>query len=345
MAGRPRRERTEWSPTRTPIRSPPTARRRRRTPTSARKDIDTHLREIAEIARPTADEGHVSENHDALGGADPDGFAIALIENDGTEHLEGDVDQRFPIQSISKVFALVLAMQKVDRVAAVADEIWSRISREPSGDPFNSLVQLEHEKGIPRNPMINAGALVVDDILLDHCSDPTAEITALVSELSGEEVEANPEVAQMERETSHRNLALANLMADFGNINHSVDDVLDLYIHQCSLAMSTRMLARAVRFLANDGVDPASGKRVLSDALARRVTAVMLTCGTYDAAGAFAFDVGLPCKSGVAGGIIAVVPNQLGAAVWSPSLDDTGNSHAGRVALHHLAERLDLSIF
>ncbi|MEX0836255.1 MAG: glutaminase A, partial [Nitriliruptor sp.] len=268
-----------------------------------------------------------------------------LIENDGTEHLEGDVDQVFPIQSISKAFALTLAMQKVDRVSAVADEIWARIGREPSGDPFNSLVQLEHEKGIPRNPMINAGALVVDDILLDHCSDPTAEITALVSELAGGDIGTNHEVAQMERDTSHRNLAVANLMADFGNIRNPVDEVLALYVHQCSLSMSTRQLARAVRFLSNDGVDPASGKRVLSDGLARRVTALMLTCGTYDAAGAFAFDVGLPCKSGVAGAIMAVVPNRLGAAVWSPALDDTGNSHAGRVALHHLAERFDLSIF
>jgi glutaminase len=309
------------------------------------KDIDTILREVAEGARPTASDGHVSEKPEALGNTDPNGFAIALIEHDGTEHVEGDVDVCFPIQSISKVFALVLAMQKVDATSAVSEELWSRIGREPSGDPFNSLVQLEREKGIPRNPMINAGALVVDDVLLDFCDDPKRQLFELLSELAGEEVQADPEIRQMERDTSYRNLSLANLMAAFGNLKNPVDEVLDLYIEQCSASMSTRQLARCVRFLANDGVDPASGRRVLSEPLARRVNAIMLTCGTYDAAGAFAFDVGLPCKSGVAGGIMAAVPDRLGAAVWSPPLDDTGNSHAGRVALHHLAEALDLSIF
>jgi glutaminase len=309
------------------------------------KDIDTILREVAEHARPVADDGHVSEKPEALGDTDPDGFALALIEHDGTEHVEGDVDVCFPIQSISKVFALVLAMMKVDATSAVSDELWSRIGREPSGDPFNSLVQLEREKGIPRNPMINAGALVVDDVLIDFCDDPHGQLFELLSDLAGEEITADEKIAEMERETSHRNLALANLMAAFGNLKNPVHDVLELYIQQCSASMSTRQLARACRFLANDGVDPASGRRILSEPLARRVNAIMLTCGTYDAAGAFAFDVGLPCKSGVAGGIMAVVPDRLGAAVWSPPLDDTGNSHAGRVALHHLTEALDLSIF
>jgi glutaminase len=308
-------------------------------------DVDRIVREIAEVARPEAGDGHVSENAAALGGADPEGFAVALTDLEGGEHLDGQVDDRFPIQSISKVFALVLAMQRIDRTAAVADELWTRVGREPSGDPFNSMVQLEHERGIPRNPMINAGALVVDDVLIDFCDDPHASLHELVSELAGEEIESDPEIAELERSTSHRNLALANLMASFDNLRNPVHDVLDLYIDQCAMSMSTRTLSRAIRFLANDGVDPASGHRVLSDALARRVTAIMLTCGTYDAAGAFAFDVGLPCKSGVGGGIVAVVPDRYGAAVWSPPLDATGNSHAGRVALHHLAERMDLSIF
>lgn len=316
-------------------------------PDEPRTDIDTVMREAAEVGRKAATGGEVDLDDAKLGasGEHEDAFAIVLSELDGTDHAHGDADQCFPIQSISKVFALVLAMQKVAATSKVADELWSRVNREPSGDPFNSLVQLEHEKGIPRNPMINAGALVVDDVLLTFCDDPKQQITDLMSELCGEEVGVDPVVAEAELEGAHRNLAVGNLMASFGNLTHDVTDVLDVYVHQCALAMSTRQLARATRFLANDGVDPATGRRVLPDFLARRVTSLMLTCGTYDAAGAFAFEVGLPCKSGVAGGIVAVVPDEMGVCVWSPPLDETGNSRGGREALHVLAEQLHLSIF
>ncbi|WP_211262253.1 glutaminase [Nitriliruptor alkaliphilus] len=315
-------------------------------PTEPRTDLDAVMEEAAAAGREAAAEGEVDTSDPKLGSTcSPDAFAITLAELDGTDHVLGDVDVRFPIQSISKMFALVLAMQKVDRTSLVSDELWARIGREPSGDPFNSLVQLEHEKGIPRNPMINAGALVIDDVLVEFCDDPKRQLTELVSELAEDEIEVDPVVADAELESSHRNLAVANLMASFGNLRNPVMDVLEVYVHQCALAMSTRQLAHAVRFLANDGVDPASGRRVLPDILARRVNSLMLTCGTYDAAGAFAFEVGLPCKSGVAGGIVGVVPDQMGVCVWSPALDDTGNSHGGRVALHELAEKLHLSIF
>jgi glutaminase len=316
-------------------------------PDEPRTDIDAVMREAAEVGRKAAARGEVDPGDRKLGAAaqHEDAFAIALSELDGTDHLHGDVDECFPIQSISKMFALVLAMQKVDATSEVADELWSRVNREPSGDPFNSLVQLEHEKGIPRNPMINSGALVVDDVLLTFCDDPKQQMTDLLSELCGDEVSVDPVVAGAEIEDAHRNLAVANLMASFGNLEHDVTDVLDVYVHQCALSMSTKQLARATRFLANDGVDPATGKRILPDFLARRVNSLMLTCGTYDAAGAFAFEVGLPCKSGVAGGIVAVVPDEMGACVWSPALDETGNSRGGREALHVLAEQLHLSIF
>jgi glutaminase len=316
-------------------------------PEQPRTDLDAVMEEAAEVGRKAATDGTVDVDDRALGAASKhrDAFGIVMAELDGTEHAHGDTDECFPIQSISKMFALVLAMQKVDATSAVADELWSRVNREPSGDPFNSLVQLEHEKGIPRNPMINSGALVVDDILLSFCDDPKQQMTDLLSELAGESVEPDPEVAGAELESAHRNLAVANLMASFGNLRHPVEEVLDLYVHQCALSMSTRQLARATRFLANDGIDPASGDPVLSDVLSRRVNSLMLTCGTYDAAGAFAFEVGLPCKSGVAGGIVGVVPDRMGVCVWSPALDDTGNSRGGREALHVLAEQLHLSIF
>lgn len=311
-------------------------------PTTA--DRHEVLAQVADIARPTASEGEVADYIPALAEADPEAFALALSDLDGTEHAYGDADQPFAIQSISKVFSLVLAMQEADAHEGVSQELWSRVGREPSGDPFNSLVQLEHERGIPRNPMINAGALVVDDVLLDHCPDPKKAMIDLVELLAQEPVEVDMDVLRSEQGSMHRNRAMANLLAAFDNLTHDVDDVLDNYVHACSVAMTTRQLARSMRFLANDGVEPETGTRVLSGELAKRVAAIMFTCGTYDAAGEFAFSVGLPCKSGVAGGIVGLVPRRLGLCVWSPPLDPSGNSLAGRVALHELSQRLDLSV-
>jgi glutaminase len=308
-------------------------------------DLDHVLRTATRKARPHATKGEVASYIPTLADADPESFAMAAVEMDGTEHVTRDADVPFPIQSISKVFSLVLAMQKAGEAKGIQKELWRRVGREPSGDPFNSLVQLEHDKGVPRNPMINAGALVVDDVLLDHCDDPTAEALELLEEPTGEELEIDDRVVEAEGRTSHRNRAMANLMADFGNLTSSVDDVLDSYTKQCGILMSSRQLARATRFLAYDGVDPASGRQVVPGTVARRVAALMLTCGTYDAAGEFAFNVGLPCKSGVAGSIIALVPERMGVCVWSPPLDKSGNSLAGRVALHELSADLNLTIF
>lgn len=307
--------------------------------------ISEAIRAAAEAARPAAARGEVADYIPQLRELDPDHFGLAIIELDGTEHVEGDVDVPFAIQSMSKVFALILAMQQFGGERAVRREIWERVGREPSGDPFNSLVQLEHECGIPRNPMINAGALVIADLLIEHCDDPVEDMLELVRELTGETIIMDPATAAAEEEFSHRNRAMGSLMAAFDNLENDLDKVLDVYNKQCSIMMSARQIARAVRFLANDGTDPATGRQILSAPLARRVLAVMLTCGTYDAAGEFAFSVGLPCKSGVAGGIMAVAPDHSGICVWSPPLDPAGNSLAGRVALHDLTDRLDLSIF
>jgi glutaminase len=308
-------------------------------------DLDAVLREVAEVARPTAAQGSVAAYLPSMAELDPDAFGLAVVEMDGAEHAVGDADESFAIQSISKVFALVLAMQEAGAGQGVGKELWERVGREPSGDPFNSLVQLEHERGIPRNPMINAGALVVCDVLLDHCDDARQSTIDLLSELTGEPIGVDDQVLIQEGRTGHRNRSMAFLMSSFGNINNDIDDVLDVYVHQCAVSMTARQLARAVRFLANDGVDPATGRRVLSAPLARRVAAIMLTCGAYDSAGEFAFNIGIPCKSGVAGGIIGAATGELGVCVWSPPLDSTGNSHAGRVALHELSERLGLSRF
>jgi glutaminase len=308
-------------------------------------DLDGLLADIAESARPRASEGEPADYIPMLEDVPDDSFGFAVVEMDGTEHVAGDVDVPFPIQSISKVFALVLAMQKADQSAGVDNELWERVGREPSGDPFNSLVQLEHEKGIPRNPMINSGAIVIDDVLLDHCEDAKASMRSLVEDLTGEPIRYDDAVLSGEGGRGHRNLAMAYLMSSFGNLRHDPHEVLDVYIHQCAVMLTTRQLARAIRFLGNGGVDPASGTRILSPGLSRRVAALMLTTGTYDSAGEFAFNVGIPCKSGVAGGIVGIVAGELGVCVWSPPLDPSGNSLAGRVALHELSDRLGLSLF
>lgn len=308
-------------------------------PTTSPPALGPLLEQIAQEVRPRAREGTQADYIPALADEDPDRFALATCGLDGEEHAVGDADTAFPIQSIGKLFALTLALQKV------GDDLWERVGKEPSGDPFNSLVQLEHDEGIPRNPMINAGALVVCDVLVEQCGDPRAEMRELMSTLCGEPVELDDDVIESEGRTGHRNTSMAYLMSAFGNVRTSVEQVMETYVHECAIRMTSRQLARAVRFLANDGVDPGSGDRVVSELLARRINAVMLTTGTYDSAGQFAYEVGIPCKSGVAGAIVGNVPGRLGVCTWSPPLDASGNSRAGRVALHLLAERADLSVF
>lgn len=296
------------------------------------------LEEVLADVRSLAEEAARSEPEDPEQ-PDPRCLALATCDLQGVELHAGDADQGFPIQSVVKVFALTLALAKV------GDDLWERVGKEPSGDPYNSLVLLEREQGVPSNPLINAGALVVADVLVATCPDPRQELLDLLALLSGETVEIDQEALQAEEERSHRNRASAHLMSSFENLNAPVDQVIDLYAQACSVRMSARQLARAMRFLAHDGVEPASGERVVSEPLARRLNAVMLTCGTYDSAGEFAYEVGFPCKSGIAGAIVGDVPDRLGVCAWSPPLDENGNSHVGRVALHLLAERADLSIF
>lgn len=252
----------------------------------------------------------------------------------------GHADEPFSIQSISKIFTITLALQH-----GRDDQLWSRVGREPSGDPFNSIVLLEREHGVPRNPFINAGAIVVADVLSSVFSDPVEPLCSLVSELTGVEVGVDATVAASEAATGFRNRSLANLMRSFGNLDGDVEQVLDVYFRQCSLAMSARQLARATRYLANDGVDPTTGRVVLDPLDARRINALMLMAGTYDAAGAFAYEIGIPCKSGVGGGIVGIVPDRASVCAWSPPLDSTGNSLAGRAALASFIGRSGLSVF
>jgi glutaminase len=297
----------------------------------------------AEVRPRLGQQGAVASYIPALARVPARQFGIALATCESLEAAAGDADLPFSIQSISKVFTLALAMR------AIGPRLWERIGREPSGNPFNSLVQLETEKGVPRNPFINAGAIAVADRLVSQFDDPKAEILALMSGLCGEPIGFDEEVARSEADTGYRNVALANFMKGFGKLDNDVETVLDVYFHQCALRMSCRQLARAAGFLCRDGRHPRGPDvfpgDLLSERQARRINALMLTCGTYDAAGEFAFRIGLPCKSGVGGGIIAVVPDRLSLCVWSPALDPTGNSLLGRAALEAFVTKTGLSVF
>ena len=276
----------------------------------------------------------------ALAKADPRAFGMALTTVGGAQASIGAAAQRFSLQSISKVFTLTLALE------AIGQDLWRRVGREPSGNPFNSLI--EHELGIPRNPLINAGAIVATDVLVSrHGSDGALDaIVGLIRTVSrDQDVGVNREVAESERAWGHRNAALANFMKSFGNLDNRPDEVLDVYFRQCAIELDCIGLSRAMVFLAASGRDPASGQEIVSAQRARRINALMLTCGHYDASGDFAFRVGLPGKSGVGGGIAAVAPGALAAAVWSPGLNRHGNSLVGTLALEELSRITGHSIF
>jgi glutaminase len=305
-------------------------------------DLSAIVADIAAEMAAAPDRGRVADYIPPLAGVDPARFGIAVIEMDGTCHLAGDAEEAFSIQSISKVFALTLAL------GHVGDQLWRRVGVEPSGSAFNSIVQLEAEHGIPRNPFINAGAIVVADVLLGRHEPREAigEILRFVRALAGDDsIVIDRAVAEAELATGHRNMALASYMRSFGNIHHAVERTLGVYFHQCALAMSCRQLALAGRYLMAAGANPGTGRQMVSRLRARRINALMMTCGHYDGSGEFAFRVGLPGKSGVGGGILAVAPGRASIAVWSPGLNARGNSQLGTLALERLVQRTGWSAF
>ncbi len=306
-------------------------------------DYQAVLNEIAEEIKPFVGQGKVADYIPALAEADPNRFAMSVTLFDGTHYAVGDADTLFSVQSISKVFTFTLALK------AYGFELYRRVGREPSGNPFNSLVQLEYEHGIPRNPFINAGAIVVTDALISHYGSvarASKEILGFVREIAADGIiESDKEVTESEMQHGFRNRALANLMRSFGNLENDVLEVVHTYFEHCAIAMNTRTLSRAMLYLANHGEDPLSGKAFLTPQQAKRINAVMLTCGHYDASGDFAFRVGLPGKSGVGGGIVAVIPKKMGICVWSPALNEQGNSLAGTKALELFTTKTGYSIF
>lgn len=298
------------------------------------------LEEIYAEVHPEIGKGKVANYIPALKNTDPNQFGISVCSINQEISSVGDTHKSFSIQSISKVFTLTLAFQ------LLGDMLWKRVGKEPSGNPFNSLIQLEKEKGIPRNPFINAGALVITDILISLLENPKKQLLMFIQELcNSTNIHYDPVIAQSEKEQGFTNAALVNYMKSHGNIQNNVDEVLDLYFHQCSILMNCEQLAKSFLFLANHGILPHSGKQILTHSQAKRLNAIMLSCGLYDQAGDFAYLVGLPGKSGVAGGISAIMPEQLSITVWSPALNRHGNSHAGLKALELFTTKTGISIF
>ncbi len=299
------------------------------------------LEQILDEVRPLLGQGNVASYIPALAKVPANQLGIAVCTSEGELFTAGDAQTRFSIQSISKVLSLTIAMTRYSE-----QDLWQRVGKDPSGQPFNSLVQLEMEHGIPRNPFINAGALVVCDMLQSRLSAPRQRMLALVRQLSGvDTIHYDRQVATSEFEHSARNAAIAWLMKSFDNFDNDVSTVLENYFHYCALSMNCEELAKCFRYL----ISPELCNVLFGDELNSRqvshINALMMTSGMYNAAGEFAWRVGLPAKSGVGGGIIAIVPGKMSIAVWSPELDQFGNSLAGTAMLQHISDRLGFSVF
>ncbi|MFC3283938.1 glutaminase B [Litchfieldella rifensis] len=294
------------------------------------------VEEINERARTKLGIGRVADYIPALAERDANKFGIAICTNEGEIYAAGDALEPFSIQSISKVFLLTLSLR------VYGNALWERVGLNPSGMPFNSLTQLEAERGKPRNPFINAGAIVVADRLVSAFATPSKHLQDVARKLSGNEsILIDRRVLESEWQHRSRNAAMAYLMKAFDNIDNDVDHVLHSYFSCCSLSMSCIDLAIALNYLAADGHAHATGEPFIAPDLARRINSIMVTSGMYDAAGDFAYRVGLPAKSGVGGGIVAIVPGKFSVCAWSPALDENGNSVAAQYALELLASEMD----
>lgn len=298
--------------------------------------LDGIYNEVSQIENT----GKIADYIPELAKIDENKYGIALIDKHQNVFSKGDALENFSIQSISKVITTSLIFSKI------GNDLWKRVGYEPSGNAFNSLIQLEYEKGIPRNPFINAGALVIADLMLDHFENPKEYFLEFVRELSeNPTINYNQKVVQSELENGYRNAALVNFIKSFDNIKHQPEEVLDFYYHQCSVEMSCVDLAKCFQVFANNGIIPKSNSKFLTSSQCKRMNALMQMCGFYDQAGEFTFKVGLPGKSGVGGGVVAIFPNQYTVAVWSPKLNKKGNSFYGLETLERLTTITETSIF
>lgn len=298
------------------------------------------IEEVFEEVNVMSVSGNVASYIPELEKIEKNKFGISLITTSGTEYHVGNTNEKFSIQSISKVFALAVIYP------ILKEKLWERVGVEPSGNPFNSLIRLENEQGKPRNPLINSGALVITDCLRQNFENPIDTVLEFIRKVSDTPLlNYCDEIARSELDYSSRNKALAHFMKSYGNIKSDVDELIESYSYQCSIEMTCTELAKAFLLFANHGKNIYSNERLLSTSQTKRINAIMQTCGFYDEAGEFAFKVGLPGKSGVGGGIGAVLPGQFSVVVWSPPLNEKGNSAKGMKALELLTTKLGYSIF
>ena len=299
------------------------------------------INEIEEEIQEYFKEGKIADYIPALAKIEPNQFAMSIKLIDGTTYNAGNTETKFSIQSISKVFTFTLALQLYGK------NLYKRVGHEPSGNPFNSLVQLEYENGIPRNPFINAGAIVTTDSLLSKYQDKSFDyiLDFIRTAANDYTIDYDKEVYNSELEHGFLNMALINMMKSYKNINNDLNSVIQTYFKQCSIEMNTKQLSTSMLFLANHGINPISNKILVNEAKAKRINSLMLTCGHYDASGEFAFHVGLPGKSGVGGGIVAIVPDVMSICVFSPRLNSWGNSLVGTKALELFTTKTSHSIF
>jgi len=296
--------------------------------------------EIFEQIRSTKNKGEKASYIPELVKVNSENFGIHISTIDSEQFGVGNFQETFSIQSIAKVFSLALAYK------LLGEELWNRLGVEPSGTGFNSLVQLESDKGIPRNPFINAGAIVISDILLSHLENPKEDLLAFIRSLSAnKDINYSAKIAASEKSVGYRNVALCNFIKSFGNIENEPDKVLDFYFDICSLESTCEQLSEQFSFLANNGKTVHDNTDILTKSQSKRINALMQTCGFYDESGEFAFKVGLAGKSGVGGGIVAIHPNQYVITVWSPKLNAKGNSYRGMQFLEVFTTATQQSIF
>lgn len=298
------------------------------------------IEEIYQQILPYAKEGKQADYIPELAKVNPDQFGMCINTIYGETASIEQADTRFSIQSISKVFSLAMCL------SIKGDDLWKKVGKEPSGTAFNSLFQLEIEKGVPRNPFINSGAIVMADILLSNLADPEADYLRFVRTVAGNDtIDYNRQVAESEREKGYLNAAIANLLKYHNSIDNDIERVLQFYFLTCSIEMSCSELSLAFLAFANHRRKFDYAGITLTSSQVKRMNAIMQTCGFYDEAGEFSYLVGLPGKSGVGGGIVAIYPLQYSVAVWSPRLNSKGNSVMGIKALELLTSYTKESIF
>ncbi|MUU77054.1 glutaminase [Winogradskyella endarachnes] len=303
-------------------------------------DYSKIIENAYKLTKPLKDKGKLATYIPELANVNPEKFGVHLTKIDGTCFGLGDNLERFSIQSIAKVLSLTLA------VKFLGEKIWTRIDVEPSGTKFDSLLLLETNNGIPRNPFVNSGAIVICDILISHLENAREEFLEFVRDISDiPNLTYSDKIADSEKATGYRNVALCNFIKSLGNIENEPEEVLDFYFDMCSLELNCKELSNAFSFLANGGKKLRDNKQIITTSQAKRINALMLTCGFYDESGEFAFEVGLPGKSGVGGGIVALYPNNFTIAVWSPRLNPNGNSFKGMKLLETVTTYSEMSIF